>query len=118
MKDLLLVFLGSGLGGVLRYQIGSWIPSKYFPWGTLTANLLASILLGIFFILSLHYLELSKNIRLLLTIGFCGGLSTFSTFSQESLWLLDRNAWLGILYIITSVVSGILLYYIGSKLFA
>lgn len=88
MKTLLLVFVGGGAGSMLRYAISKWLNGGVFPVGTLLANLLASFLLGY---ISGKVLEASHPVKALLAIGFCGGFSTFSTFSKESFELLQNG---------------------------
>jgi len=94
MKAAFLVFLGGGLGSVLRYSIGRWIGTlhtHYFPFGTLAANVLACLALG--FILGLADTRqlLTPSAKIFWTIGFCGGFSTFSTFSGETLSLIQSG---------------------------
>lgn len=92
-----LVFVGAGAGGSLRYFISA-LTYKFlpivFPFGTLIVNFLGSIILG-FVIYGLGDKELiSSNIRLLLGVGFCGGFTTFSTFSLETMNLLRDSQFL------------------------
>lgn len=116
----LLVFVGSGIGGILRYGISLIFVSSSahkFPWATLIANIVAAFLVGLFFAISSQKQWLDKNYLLLLTTGLCGGLSTFSTFSLETLRLWQGQQYvIGIIYALTSVVACILFTYIGSKI--
>ncbi len=93
----LIVFLGSGVGGGFRYFVSSAafkIFPAVFPFGTLIVNLLGSFMLGIF-IYGFGDRELiSPNLRLFLGVGFCGGFTTFSTFSLETLNLLKDSQFL------------------------
>ena len=94
MKNLLLVFIGGGTGSVLRYVIGRWATSRYagaFPWATLGVNILASAALGIIMAIYLKKPDTNYWMLLLLAAGFCGGLSTFSTFSYEGFGMLQKN---------------------------
>ena len=88
--NYLLVALGGGLGSVCRYGIGNLLArhSAVFPWSTLLVNLLASLLLGLLTGLSFRG-ELSATYRVLFMAGFCGGFSTFSTFSAETMYLMQ-----------------------------
>lgn len=89
--NFLLVFLGGGLGSICRYAIGLWMQpwQGRFPWATLAANGLACLVLGA--LLGWHLSgSLPERQKLLLATGFCGGFSTFSTFTAET-WQLFQN---------------------------
>ena len=104
MKSLLLIFLGGGTGSVLRYLLTISIyrqGTTNFPWGTFAVNILGCILIGVFYTLTSR-IHINNDIRLMLTIGLCGGFTTFSTFSNERLYPSFFT------YIIGSVVLGIL----------
>lgn len=94
MHLLRLIFVGIGgwVGSVLRYAISLWLnekfPNSFVPLGTLLVNGLGSFLLGLILEISLHA-DLNYNIRLFLTTGIMGGLTTFSTFSYETVALLN-----------------------------
>jgi len=97
MKLYLIVALGSGIGGMLRYYISDFVQknsSSLFPFGTLTVNIIGSFLIG----LILFYLDsikmISAEMRLFLTVGLCGGLTTFSTFSFETIKLIQDSEYL------------------------
>ncbi len=105
--DLLALFIGGGIGSLARYGLGRWLGSTEtgFPIGTLAANLVACIVLGFFAGLLLQRFEMSRTAQLGVMSGFCGGFSTFSTFSFESLDLFqDGRTGLAFLYIGISVV--------------
>ena len=86
MRQLFFVFVGGGLGSVLRYIIGRYLnqTGSGFPLGTFTANILGSLLIGIIIGLAAKNNTLSQNQTLLLATGFCGGFTTFSTFAYEN----------------------------------
>ena len=117
----LLVFFGGGIGSLLRYGISNLFPySSGFPWATFISNILACLLMG--FIINWIDRTFSStfdvnNLKWLLLTGICGGFSTFSTFSNESLQLIKQNQWaLAITYILTSVILGILSLTVGLKI--
>lgn len=120
MKQVVLVFLGSGVGGSLRYLIGKYLKTSSesgMPWGTFTVNLLGSLLIGIILGLALKNNTLSQNQTLLLATGFCGGFTTFSAFANEGFQLLkDGQAPLFFLYVIGSIVIGLLAVWLGYAL--
>lgn len=93
MNPVLFIFLGGGLGSLVRYGLGKLVQHQFvsnFPYGTLAVNVTASLVLGAFV-----GLELSKNLspsfRAFIAIGFCGGFSTFSTFANDTLQLIQAN---------------------------
>lgn len=110
LKDFLLVGAGSFLGGGSRYLLSkliqAWVPVS-FPFGTFTVNILGCLLIG--FLSGLQYSGgwMSPSTKLILTTGFCGGFTTFSTFMNESTALMrDGNTlYLG-LYMALSLMLG------------
>jgi CrcB protein len=90
------VAIGSALGGMSRYLLGGWVQrlsGGVFPMGTLLVNLSGSFLLGLIYRYALDSTAVSVEMRTLLTIGFCGGYTTFSTFSYETAKLLEDGDW-------------------------
>ena len=108
IKSFLFVFIGGGLGSMLRFGLGKWISTLHtqlFPFGTLIVNILACFILGLVIGLADHKQLFSPATRLFWTVGFCGGFSTFSTFSNETLELLQGGFTLHVfLYIALSLV--------------
>jgi CrcB protein len=106
--DILLVFVGGGAGSTVRFLLGRWVNamhSQNFPWGTLTVNVIACLVLGYVVGIADHRQIISPAARLFWTVGFCGGFSTFSTFSAETLNLMQNGFHLSvILYIILSLI--------------
>lgn len=117
MKSLLFIFLGGGAGSVLRYLLTIGISRSggmNFPWGTLAVNVLGCVLIGVFYTLTSR-IHVSNEIRLMLTVGLCGGFTTFSTFSNESMQLLKSGLYPSFfVYVIGSVVMGILGVMLGA----
>ncbi|MFY7811481.1 MAG: fluoride efflux transporter CrcB [Flavobacterium sp.] len=107
MKQFLIVFIGSGLGGLLRFCIGKWFSSwyhNYFPLGTFVINILACLLLGLLLGFANQKNIITPNFQLFFGVGFCGGFSTFSTFSSETISLFQQEQYLtSFLYIFGSV---------------
>jgi CrcB protein len=92
---LFAIALGGALGSLLRYGLGSAVQQRIgagFPAGTLLVNVTGSLLLG-FLVRYLVETAASPEMRAALTIGFCGGYTTFSTFSLDTLRLLEEGSW-------------------------
>ncbi len=90
------IALGSALGGVSRYLLGGLVQRQTgegFPAGTLVVNITGSFLLGVFLRYGLETPTLTPEMRAFLTIGFCGGYTTYSTFSYETVALLEDGQW-------------------------
>lgn len=106
---VLLVGAGSAVGGVLRYAVGRWMGATWFPWGTLAVNLVGSFLLGLVAVVVLEYLpERYHPMFLLWGTGFCGGLTTFSTFEWELFKLIRHGAYATAgCYVLASVGLGL-----------
>lgn len=117
MKQILLVFLGGGIGSSLRYGIQMLLSGREFPWGlpwaTLSVNILGSFMIGLFYALSGRW-GLSPDVRLLLTTGLCGGFTTFSTLSNDALSLLRSGLYASFaLYVALSLILGLGAVYLG-----
>ena len=116
MKQLLLVFVGGGIGSVLRYVIGKYLNSAEtgIPYGTLAANIIGSLLIGIILGLAVKQNTLSENQILFLATGFCGGFTTFSTFAYENHVFLKTGDFSSFaIYTIASFVVGFLAVFAG-----
>ena len=93
MNSLLYVFIGGGLGSVLRFGLSKFVLSSFntkLPLGTLSANVLSCVIIGVLLSFYKEYILESNLLKPLILIGFCGGFSTFSTFSLETLELLKQ----------------------------
>lgn len=124
IKTLALIFLGGGTGSVLRYLVAqltadiklfaSW--GLEFPLGTFLANILGCFLIGLFNGMAARF-GISEPTRLMLTVGLCGGFTTFSTLSNESLAMLTAGNYISFgFYIVLSLVLGILAVVAGSAI--
>lgn len=111
MKAFLAVSIGSGLGGMMRFGLGRWVESwqqQVFPYGTFMVNLLACVISGFVIGLADQKQILSPAARQFLTVGFCGGFSTFSAFSAETLQLFQNGqVLLAVMYAVLSIVLGV-----------
>ena len=115
--SLLMVFLGGGFGALCRYGISKITasPSNGFPIATFLANLISCLVLGMLIAFFMNKSEQSKY-QLLLITGFCGGFSTFSSFSSECYNLLNSGQYfIAIFYILSSVLICLLAIYLGIK---
>ena len=117
MKHLLLVGLGGFIGSVARFLVSKLNLSWHFfsiPMGTLTVNVLGSFIIGILVGISVKSDLISTDLRLFLMVGFCGGFTTFSSFSSENLMLLQNGQVVTMLiYTALSILLGFLAVYLG-----
>ncbi|MCX7115558.1 MAG: fluoride efflux transporter CrcB [Gammaproteobacteria bacterium] len=118
MPHTFLIFLGAGCGGVTRYWMSNathWLLGRQFPYGTLMVNISGSFLMGLLFTLILDRFDgIGPQLRSLLLIGFLGGYTTFSSFSMETLNLIESGAgFSAFLNIVLSVTLCILAAWLG-----
>ncbi|HEU5305592.1 MAG TPA: fluoride efflux transporter CrcB [Gemmatimonadales bacterium] len=117
---LLYVAIGSALGGVSRYLLGGLVQrlmDTTFPAGTLVINVSGSFLLGLILRYAVETPTLTPEVRALLTVGFCGGYTTFSTFSDETVALLkDGELGRAGLYMVASVLMSLVATLLGFAL--
>lgn len=116
--NILCVAGGSAVGGVCRYLLSVALAGRMvqWPWATLAANLLGCLAIGLIVGVAGRGDVLSPQLRLLLTVGFCGGFTTFSTFVNENVAMLSAGHTLTMaLYTAASVVGGLLLAYAGLR---
>lgn len=110
MKQVVMVFLGGGLGSVLRYGISKYL-NPYFPsfyLGTFLVNCIGCLLIGLILGYAAKNSFLNESQSLLLATGFCGGFTTFSTFAFENHTLLKNGDYISFLtYTAASIILGI-----------
>lgn len=116
---LLYIALGGAAGALARYGLGGWVQNRAgfgFPWGTLVVNVLGCLLIGF----SLRYFEsvrLAPEVRTVVVVGILGAFTTFSTFSYETVALLEDGAWgRAAGYSFGSLVLGVAAVYVGISL--
>mgnify|MGYP000427527628 FL=1 len=116
LQSIIAVGVGGFFGSILRYLISHYInisTHSTFPFGTLTVNVVGSLLIGIIIAATLEG-DLTKSMRLLFATGFCGGFTTFSSFSYEFFSLLQHEqTGYAFLYATASFVLGLAFVWLG-----
>ncbi len=117
MEKILWISIGAVLGANLRYWVGDWAAQRFgsgFPYGTMLVNLTGSFLLGLLVSLTFEHFIIDPRLRILLTIGFLGSYTTFSTFAYESVTLITQGQWgLGLFNLLGSTMLGVLFAALG-----
>lgn len=117
MKNMFLVFVGGGLGSMMRYALSHLInrsTTSPFPFGTFVVNIVGCFFIGFIIFYSARFGDRAEQWRFFLATGLCGGFTTFSAFSLENISLLTEQRILVFLtYIIGSVATGIIATYGG-----
>lgn len=114
-KPAILIFLGGGLGSLSRFVLANKLNTE-LPYGTFLANILGCLLIGIF--IALFEKEIfSNSLYLFLTIGFCGGFTTFSSFAAENFKMITQGNIIHFLaYLFLSFMVGVFMIYVGVKI--
>jgi len=117
MKQLLIVGLGGFIGSVLRFLVSKlnlYVHFLSIPVGTLTVNILGSFVIGILAGVSAKSEIITPDLRLFLMVGICGGFTTFSSFSNENMMLMQNGQFLSaLLYTGLSILLGFIAVYLG-----
>ena len=120
LKSLLIAGTGGFIGTVLRFLVSRYFQENtfsLFPWGTFTVNIIGSLLIGIFYGMSERGNLLSPEMRIFLTVGICGGFTTFSSLTNDAFMLLQEKEWLKVsLYASLSFFLGLIAVYLGRTL--
>jgi len=119
-RSLLIAGTGGFIGTVLRLLVSRYFQENtfsLFPWGTFTVNIVGSLLIGVFYGMSERGNLLSSDARIFLTVGICGGFTTFSSLSNDAFILLQGKEWLKLsLYASLSFFLGLVAVYLGRTL--
>lgn len=117
LKSILIVGFGGFIGTVARFLISRYFQLNFtsvFPWGTFIVNVVGCLLIGIIYGFSEKGDFLSSDVRLFLTVGICGGFTTFSTLSNDAFLLLRQEEWVRFaFYTSFSFFLGLLAVYAG-----
>ncbi|WP_346356091.1 fluoride efflux transporter CrcB [Azotosporobacter soli] len=99
-QHLLIIAIGGGIGSVSRYLTSQWLAQRlgpFFPYGTLAVNVIGCFIIGLFMTFATERFIINPLWRLLITVGFLGGLTTFSSFSYETIKMLEEAEYLLVL---------------------
>lgn len=117
MQNILAVFIGGGIGAVLRYITGLLFVVNFkinIPFATFAVNIAGCFILGLLYVIFIEKAEINTALKLALTVGFCGGLTTFSTFSLEIFEMIKTaNFIFAFLYVILSLFLGLIAVWLG-----
>ncbi|MBX3205729.1 MAG: CrcB family protein [Labilithrix sp.] len=120
MTRLLFVCLAGAIGSGARYLVVTWTQRAFgesFPWGVLGVNVFGSFLIALVSVLAVSKIEMSETTRLTLTAGFLGGLTTYSSFNQDTLSMVDRRLYgTAALYVLATLATCLLAGVLGTKL--
>jgi CrcB protein len=100
LETFIIIGIGAVIGANLRFWLSGWITQNLgqtFPFGTLAVNFSGSLILAVFTGWTTNHIGIDPRLRLLVAIGFCGGYTTFSTYANESVTLLQAGDWIGAL---------------------
>jgi fluoride exporter len=117
LKTLFIAGIGGFIGTILRFLVSRYFQENtatLFPWGTFSVNIIGSLLIGIFYGMSERGNILSPDVRVFLTVGLCGGFTTFSSLTNDAFFLMQEKEWLKLsLYTTMSFFLGLVAVYFG-----
>lgn len=120
MIKTFVVFIGGGVGSVMRYLMSGWVYSIMgtgFPYGTFAVNIVGSLVIGFFLTIAEDRFLVSPDMRVFVAIGIIGGFTTFSTFTYETLGLFrDGSFFIGAANIVASISVALFAAWLGSLL--
>ena len=119
IRTLLLIGGGSFLGGIARYLVkvgcSKLFPVATLPLGTMVANVAGCFMIGLFYGIASRHTTMSQDMLMFLTVGFCGGFTTFSTFMNENMSMLQGGEFFSsLLYTVLSLALGLIFLYLGA----
>jgi len=119
MNVIVAVFIGGGLGSITRFSLSKFITSNFQhinPVATLTSNVISTIILGLLLFIGSEKMAMPTTLKAMLIVGFCGGFSTFSTFSYETFELLKSgNYTFAILNLLISIFLALAVLFILAR---
>ena len=116
MRLILYIAFGGAVGSVLRYFVGRILPTG-LPFGTMMVNILGCLLIGFFYGLFAKYTNISPELKAMLTVGFCGGFTTFSTFMNDCSKFVSLGEYVQMaIYLFLSLTLGFIAVYLGQKI--
>ena len=119
-KEIVAVFVGGGIGSMMRYLFSkiSFLSYNSFPFSTFISNIIGCFILGLALAYFIKNDSQNSTIFIFISVGICGGFTTFSTFSSEGLELINNgNILTFILYTFTSIFLGIIAVYLGASIY-
>ena len=120
IKQVLWVGLGGGIGSMARYLCQRWFSERFmhhFPWGTFAVNITGCLLIGLLWGVQFRSFDSNINWKLFLMAGVCGGFTTFSAFTLESIGLIrEQRMGLFFAYVAGSLLLGLVATFVGMKI--